>query len=132
MISLPAAKTVFFIALALAPSNPQKIHVTSNSENYVFTHTDHGWVCDALGFPSSDWTREGDQVLEASNDPRDVPAPLQIAVSQHKWDHDSVVILENGDRIEKNEDYGLYIVNAGGANQKVYTILYNDRARAGH
>jgi len=131
MISLPTAKVLFFIALTLGPSDPQKIFVTSNSENYVWTHSANGWTFDAQGFPSSDWTREPDRTdIVVANDSEGITGPI-TSITKHKWDHDSVVILDNGDRIEKDHDTGFYIINAGGPNQKVYTILYNDCATSG-
>ncbi len=124
MISLPAAKVLFFIALTLGPSDPQKIFVTSNSENYSWNHTSKGWVLDAQGFPSSDWTREPDRTDMIMTDNQVVDGPIK-SIAKHDWNHDSIMILENGDRVEKCKDYGFYIINAGGANQKVYTIFYN-------
>jgi len=126
MISLPAAKVLFFIALTLGPSNPHKILVTSNSETYVWSHSKEGWMFDAKGFPASDFTRESDQCFAVSpTSSDDIKDSLKI-IAKHDWSHDSVMIFENGDRVEKNDDTGFYIVNAGGANQKVYTILYDD------
>ena len=125
MATLPAAKTLLFIALTLNPS-PQKIFVTSNSETYIWTHTVKGWSFEARGFPASDFSREPDRT-EMMTPPtsHDLHGPLK-GVAQHDWSHDSVMIFENGDRVEKDKDTGFLIVNAGGSNQKTYTILYDD------
>jgi hypothetical protein len=128
MISLPAAKTLFFIALALNPGHPQKVLATSNSETYIWSHTAKGWSFEARGFPASDFTRESDQHMDAVPVPSssDVEGPIKN-VGRHDWDHNSVMIFENGDRVEKYKGTGFWIVNAGGANQKIYTILYDDQ-----
>ena len=127
MISLPAAKALLFIALTLNPGHPQKVFVTSNSETYVWNHTTKGWSFEARGFPASDFTREPDYNSEVVSAPKsdDVPDMLKD-ITKHDWNHNTVMIFENGDRVEKYKDTGFWIVNAGGANQKTYTILYDD------
>jgi hypothetical protein len=127
MISLPAAKTLFFIALTLNANNPQKIFVTSNSETYIWVHTTKGWSFEARGFPASDFTREPDYTEDTMTPPTtdDIKGPLK-AISHHNWNRDTVMIFDNGERVEKDKDAGFLIVNAGGANQKTYTILYDD------
>ena len=127
MISLPVAKTLFFIALTLNPSTPQKILVTSNSETYIWTHTVKGWSLEARGFPASDFSREPNQTeMVTPPSSNDVESPLKD-IAHHDWNHDSVMIFENGDRVEKYKDAEFLIVNAGGANQKTYTILCDDQ-----
>jgi hypothetical protein len=128
MISIPAAKTLFFIALTLNPSHPQKIFVTSNSETYIWTHTVKGWSFEARGFPASDFSREPNQSEEVVTPPMadDLEGPLKN-VRHHDWSHDSVMIFDNGDRVEKYKDAEFLILNAGGANQKTYTILCDDQ-----
>ena len=127
MISIPAAKTLFFIALTLN-ANPQKILVTSNSETYIWTHSTKGWSFVARGFPASDFTREPDYEEQTVTPPTtdDIKGPIK-AISQHDWNHDTVMIFENGERVEKDKGTGFLIVNAGGANQKTYTILCDDQ-----
>jgi hypothetical protein len=117
---------LLFIALTLGPSAPQKIAVTSNSENYVWTHTTAGWNFYAQGFPASDFTREPSKSsVMTPETAKDFKAPIKTIV-KHDWSHDSVMVLDNGDRVEKRHNTGFYIINAGGANEKVYTIRYDE------
>jgi hypothetical protein len=127
MISLPAAKTLLFIALTLNAHDPQKILVTSNSETYIWTHTVKGWTFEGRGFPASDFTREPDY-SEMMTPPTvdDIKGPLKD-ITHHNWNHDTVMVFENGERVEKDKGTGFLIVNAGGANEKTYTILYDDK-----
>lgn len=127
MISIPAAKLLLFVALTIGPSNPQKIAVTSNSENYYWVHEKTGWAFRAQGFPSSDFTREPERTISPM-EPRksdDLKGP-EKDITHHDWSHDTVMVFDNGDRVEKYKETGFYIVNAGGANQKVYTIRYDN------
>ena len=126
MISLHAAKVLLFIALTLGPSNPQKIAVTANSENYLWLRTSSGWSFQAQGFPASDFTREPDY-SETMTPPAvdDLKGPIKT-IAKHDWSHDTVMVLDNGDRVEKHKHTAFYIINAGGANEKDYTIRYDD------
>ena len=125
MIVLPTAKILLFIALHLGPHNAPMIYATSHSENYVWTSTETGWTVEAKGFPASDFTRDPSQSVDfTGNPPRDsIPAYLR-AISRHNWSHNSVMVFDNGDRVEKCGDHAFYIINAGGPNEKVFTILF--------
>ena len=37
------------------------------------------------------------------------------------------MVFDNGDRVEKHGDHAFYIINAGAANEKVFTILFPDK-----
>ena len=125
MIVLPTAKILLFIALNLGPQNAPVIYATSNSENYVWTPTETGWTVEGKGFPASDFTRDPSRSVDfTGNRPQDsVPAYLR-AISRHNWRHNSAMVFDNGDRVEKHGDHAFYIINAGGANEKVFTILF--------
>jgi hypothetical protein len=125
MIVVPTAKILLFIALNLGPANAPVIYATSNSESYVWTPTDTGWAVEAKGFPASDSTRDPWQIMTFTGRPpyHSIPAYLR-AISRHNWRHDSAMVFDNGDRVEKHGDHAFYIINAGGANEKVFTILF--------
>jgi hypothetical protein len=125
MIVLPTAKILLFIALNLGPHNAPIIYATSQSENYVWTSTDTGWTVEAKGFPTSDFTRDPTQTASFTSNPsRDsIPSYLR-AISRHDWSHNSAMVFDNGDRVEKHGDHAFYIINAGGANEKRFTILF--------
>ncbi|MCE0522847.1 MAG: hypothetical protein LV480_08040 [Methylacidiphilales bacterium] len=123
---LPTAKILLYIALTVGPQNPPLIYATSQSEGYVWTSSQSGWTLLAKGFPSSDFTRDPARGMTFSGGaPVDsVPAYLR-AISRHDWSHNSAMVFDNGDRVEKHGDHAFYIINAGGANQKVFTILFS-------
>ena len=125
MIVLPTAKILLFIALNLGPQNAPVIYATSNSESYVWTPTQTGWTLEGKGFPASDFTRDPSKSMTFTGTPtqKSVPAYLR-AISRHNWSHNSIMVFDNGDRVEKHGDHAFYIINAGGANQKVFTILF--------
>lgn len=125
MMMLPTAKILLFIALALGPKNVETIYATSNSEGYVWTPNAGEWTLQAKGFPASDFTRDPTQDVTFNKLPghKDVPSYLW-SLSRHDWSHDSVMIFDNGDRVEKCGDHAFYIINAGAPNQKIYTILF--------
>ncbi len=124
---LPTAKVLLFIALNLGPQNAPMIYATSNSESYVWTPTEKGdgWNVVAKGFPSSDCTRDPDKTASFSGNPtvNNVPPYLRV-ITHRKWRNNSMMVFDNGDRIEKHGDHAFYIINAGGANEKIFTILY--------
>jgi hypothetical protein len=130
MLVLPTAKVLLYIALQLGPAHPHQIYATSNSESYVWTYDDSskspGWTVEALGFPSSDFTRDPSATVSfnGSEAPVDsVPAYIR-SISRYDWSHNGAIVFDNGDRIEKRGDHAFFIINAGGANEKVFTILY--------
>lgn len=133
MLVLPTAKVLLYIALQLGPSHPQTIYATSNSESYVWQYTQSGsksgwtgWEVEGKGFPASDFTRDPSKTMtfDGSAPPVDsVPAYIR-SISRYSWTHNSAIVFDNGDRIEKHGDHAFLILNAGGANEKVFTILY--------
>jgi len=128
MLVLPTAKILLYIALNLGPQNPSLIYATSKSENYVWTPLTNGWTVQAKAFPASDFTRDPDQtVTVAGHTPFDSIPDYLRAISNQKWNDNSAMVFDNGDRIEKHGDHAFYIINAGGANEKVFTILYPQR-----
>src|SRR5271168_2262506 len=102
MIVLPTAKILLFIALNLGPQNAPVIYATSNSESYVWTSTQTGWTVEGKGFPSSDFTRDPSKSVSFTGSPtsNSVPAYLR-AISHHNWRHNSAMVFDNGDRVEK-------------------------------
>jgi hypothetical protein len=131
MIVLPTAKILLFIALNLGPQNAPVIYATSNSESYVWTPTEIGWMVEAKGFPASDFHRDPTRcVTFTDKQPQSsIPAYLRD-ISNHDWSHNSAMIFDNGDRVEKHGDHAFYIINAGGANEKVFTILFPTRDKS--
>jgi len=125
MIVLPTAKILLFIALNLGPQNPSLIYATSNSESYVWISTGTGWTVEGKGFPASDFTRDPSRSVSfTGTQPRNcVPAYLR-EISNHDWSHNSAMVFDNGDRVEKHGDHAFYIINAGGANEKDFTIFF--------
>ena len=125
MLVLPTAKILLFIALNLGPQNPPMIYATSNSESYVWTPTTDGLDGRGKGLsrfrfhPRS--VQDGDFDGKPTKD--SIPAYLR-AISSHQWNHNSAMVFDNGDRVEKHGDHAFYIINAGGANEKVFTILF--------
>jgi len=45
-------------------------------------------------------------------------------ISKYHWKDNSAVVFDNGDRVEKRGDHAFYIINAGGSNEKIFTILF--------
>ena len=126
MMVLSTANILLFIALNLGPQHPSQIFATSLSENYVWTAEQHGgWHLTSLGFPASDTERNPEQscTVDQSPDRHAIPAYMRD-LGKYNWDHDGIVVFDNGDRIEKRGKYGFYIINAGAANQKTFTILF--------
>jgi hypothetical protein len=127
MITVPTAKVLLFIALTLGPANPTAVFCTSHNESYNWTSQPYGWHVTALGFPASDFSRDPSKAAMFSGSPKkdDVP-PYVREVADHDWTHDTVLVLSNGDRVEKKGDHSFYIENAGGANEKDFTIFYDN------
>jgi hypothetical protein len=130
MLALPTAKILLFIALNVGPHNAPVIYATSNSEGYVWTSNDTGWTVEAQGFPASDFTRDPSRSMDFTGNPTQDCAPTYLrAISRHDWSHNSAMVFDNGDRVEKCGDHAFYIINAGGANEKVFTFLFpNDKS----
>jgi hypothetical protein len=125
MIVLPTAKILLFIALNLGPQHAPVIYATSNSESYVWTPTETGWTVEGKGFPASDFTRDPSRSITLEGNPSQDSIPGYLrAISRHNWKHNSAMVFDNGDRVEKHGDHAFYIINAGGANEKVFTILF--------
>ena len=127
MISLPTAKLLLFVALCLGPKYTDSNHtvlITSTPDNCIWTQEPHGWNLAEKHLPTPGWTATGLDV--STSDLNDFGAknrPLVHAILHHDWSHDSILVLANGDREEKQGTKVFYIVNAGAANEKVYTIL---------
>jgi len=130
MLVLPTAKVLLYIALQLGPAHPHQIYVTSNSESYVWTYDDSskspGWTVEGKGFPTSDFTRDPslETTFAGSEPPVDSVPEYIRSISRYDWSHNGALVFDNGDRIEKHGDHAFFILNAGGANEKVFTILY--------
>jgi hypothetical protein len=124
MLSLPTAKVLLFIALNLTP-HASKIYATGGSGGYVFNGTSAGWSVESKGFPSSDFTRDPTQSTSLNGNPPESAVPHYLgAITRHDWSHNTAMIFDNGDRVEKHGDYGFYIINAGGANEQVFTFFF--------
>jgi len=126
MLVLPTAKVLLYIALQLGPSHPQTVYATSNCESYVWDQTRAGWTLEAKGFPSSDFTRDPSRTMTFSGGtpPIDSVPDYIRSISHYSWTHNNAIVFDNGDRIEKHGDHAFLILNAGGVNEKVFTILY--------
>jgi hypothetical protein len=123
------AKVLLFIALSLGPRDPSLVYATSESDGFVMQPAvkGSGWTVVAQGFPASDFTRLPSETgtFDSSPTPSSVPSYLR-PVARHNWSHDSAMVFDNGDRVEKHGDHAFYIINAGGPNEKVYTILFTE------
>jgi hypothetical protein len=125
MTVLPTAKILLFIALNLGPHNPPVVYATSSSESYIWSSSSAGWTVEGLGFPSSDFTRDPAETVSFSDNPTTDSVPHYLrAISHYHWRDNTMMVFNNGDRIEKHGNYALYIINAGGANEKVFTIMF--------
>jgi len=125
MITVTTAKVLLFIGLTLGPAHPASVFCTSNSESYNWTPTPSGWHLTGLGFPPGDFTRDPSKSDNFSGSPTKDDVPSNVAeITNHDWSHDTVVVLSDGSRVEKKGDYAFYIVNAGGPNEKDFTISY--------
>jgi hypothetical protein len=125
MITATTAKILLFIGLTLGPANPASVFCTSHNETYNWTTMPSGWHLTKLGFPPGDFTRDHSKSTSFAGSPAkdDVPAYI-TEITSHDWSHDSIVVLSDGSRVEKKGDYAFYIVNAGGPNEKDFTISY--------
>ncbi len=125
MLVLPTAKILLFIALNVGPQNPQEIYATSNSEAYVWSTTKTGWSVEGKAFPASDFTFDPDKVemFKGMPDTDSVPHYLRV-ISKYHWKNGSVMVFDNGDRVEKHGNHAFYIINAGAANEKIFTITF--------
>lgn len=128
MISATTAKILLFIALTLGPVNPTAVYCTSHNESYIWTPQVYGWRLKVLGFPPSDFSRDPSKDGAFSGSPHkgDVP-PYVRDVADHDWSHDAVLVLSNGDRVEKRGDHTYYIANPGSPNEKDFTIFYDTK-----
>jgi hypothetical protein len=125
MLALPTAKILLFIALNLGPHQAPVVYATSNSESYVWDFTPTGWTVLAKGFPSSDFTRDPSRMIAFKGNPPRSSIPVYLrSISREDWSRNSAIVFENGDRIEKKGDHAFYIIDAGGPNEKVFTILF--------
>jgi hypothetical protein len=125
MLALQTAKVLLFIALNVGPSHAPVVYATSQSQGYVWTPTTTGWNLVAKGFPASDFTRDPSKGMTfAGNPPVQSVPPYLRAISQHDWKHNTAMVFDNGDRVEKHGDHAFYIINAGGANEQDFTIFF--------
>ncbi len=131
MLVLPTAKILLFIALNVGPQNAPQIYATSNSESYVWTSTATGWNLEAKGFPASDCTRDPNRYVTFSGNPAgDALPPFIHSIAHHHWRNNYAMVFDNGDRVEKSGDHAYYIVNAGAANEKIFTIFFSAPAKS--
>jgi hypothetical protein len=125
MTVLPTATMLLFIALHVGPHQPTTVFATSQSESYVWKSTSTGWTVKGLGFPTSDFTRDPSKCAAFNGTPGadSVPSFLR-PVARHDWSHNNAMVFDNGDRVEKHGDHAFFIINAGAANEKDFTILF--------
>jgi hypothetical protein len=126
MLALPTAKVLLFIAINVGPHHVQSVYATSQSEGYVWNATGPGWTLEAQGFPGSDFTRDPSKTATFSGTrPAESEIPAYLRSIEHgDWNRDAVVVFDNGDRVERAGDHAFYIMNAGGSNQKTFTLLF--------
>ena len=127
MLVLPTAKILLFIALNVGPHDPQCVYATSNSEGYVWTTTKVGWSVEGKGFPAADFTFNPSKGENFTGNPDmdSVPRYLRV-ISKYKWNDNSCMVFDNGDRVEKHGCNAFFIINAGAANEKIFTIMWPD------
>lgn len=129
---LLTAKLLLFVALTLGPKEmTQSIQITSNSVNYQWIQGAGDWTLIATDHPSHDWPANGLDL--STKDLMDIGKEnIQSVrnIAHHDWSRDSVLILDNGDRVEKHGNKVFYTSRPGEPNQQVYTILYIDNGIA--
>ena len=129
MMVFPTANLLLFIALHTGPANPSMVFATSQSESYVWTAAPTkadptAWNVTSLGFPTPDGTRNPAQYCTVDHPPEAHSVPDNFrTLSKYNWNHDGIVFFDNGDRVEKRGKYVFYTINAGGPNEKTFTIL---------
>ncbi len=129
MISLTTAKLLLLVALCLGPKDKDlatthTILITSNNDNCVWTQKAHGWNLDQKGLATHDWPANGMDL--STQDLRDLGpenSPKMRSIAHHDWKHHPVLILDNGDRVEKRGNKIFYTFRPGDPTQKVYTLL---------
>jgi len=123
---LLTAKLLLFVALTLGPKEmTHSIQITSNNINYQWVQGTGDWTLIETGQPSQYWPANG--VDMSKKDLMDLGKEnIQSVrnIAHHDWRRDSVLILDNGDRVEKCGNKVFYTARPGDANQQVYTILY--------
>ena len=126
MISLTTAKLLLIVALYTGPKDvTHSILITSNNDHCVWTQISHGWNLDEKNEATHDWPATGvDYSTQDLNDLTPAARHTARVLAHHDWKHDSVLYLENGDRVEKVGDKVHYTAWPGSSNEKVYTILY--------
>ena len=111
MLFPSTAKILLFIALNVGPHDPQTVYATSKSEGYVWTTTKVGWSVEGKGFPASDFTRDPSKGENFTGSPgtSGIPHYLRV-ISKYKWNDNSVMVFDNGDRVEKRGDHAFWII----------------------
>src|ERR1700722_15123496 len=128
MITATTAKVLLFIALTLGPANPTAVFCTSHNESYSWTPQPYGWHLNALGFPAPDFSRDPSKTAMFSGSPHKGDVPPNIGeTADNDWNHGSVVVLTNCDRVEKKGNQAYDIVNPGSPNEKDFTIFYETK-----
>jgi hypothetical protein len=124
MISVTTAKLLLLVALCLGPKGTLSYMVTANDENCVWTQEAHGWNLVEKGRPTTGWPANG---VDYSTQDLNAVDPENRAtvrsIRQHDWSKDSVLFLDNGDRVEKHGTKVFYTARPGAASQQVYIIL---------
>jgi hypothetical protein len=122
MFSVATLKLLLLVALSLGSPDASTIQITSGNTNYICTHKVHGWTLVETGDPTPDLP---DKLLlgtpNLKNCGPDNAAILRVLM-HHDWSHDSVLLLDNGDRVEKRGTTIFYTFRPGAANEKVYTL----------
>ena len=120
------AKLLLFVALTLGPKEmTHSIMITSNSVNYTWTQGTGDWTLIENDLPTHNWPANGMDM--SKSDLMDIGKEnIQSVrnIAHHDWSRDSVLFLDNGDRVEKRGNKVFYTVRPGEPNQQVYTILY--------
>jgi hypothetical protein len=120
------AKLLLFVALTLGPKEmTSSIMITTNSVSYTWVHGPADWYLTENDMPTHNWPANGLDI--SAGDLVDIGKEnIQSVrnIAHHDWSRDSVLFLDNGDRVEKRGNKVFYTARPGEANQRVYTILY--------
>jgi hypothetical protein len=127
MISLSTAKLLLFIALLIGPklgNSDHTIEIVNKSSYCVWTQDGSGWALTQLGQPINHWPLNGTNSSLDVQQLHNTDFVLAKEISRHNWNAEYAILnMPNGDIVEKQHNKIFYTINAGAANEQIYTIV---------